>query len=186
VRRNLVEAADAERRAIERALHDGVQQDLIALSVRLQLARRVADDDPAAAVRLLDDMSRDVADALDRVRRLADSVYPSLLSPLGLVEALRAAGHEVVANGLGRFTPAVEAAADVFCQDAAGGAPAAVRLASDGDVLTVGLELASPDPDRLSSARLRIEALGGEMGVESAEGYVYVSAAFPSARPSLR
>jgi signal transduction histidine kinase len=186
VHRNLVEAADAERREIERALHDGVQQDLIALSVRLQLARRVADDDPAAAVRLLDDMSRDVADALDRVRRLADSVYPSLLSPLGLVEALRAAGHVVDANGIGRFTPAVEAAAYFFCKDAAGGTPTAVRLDGGGDTLVVGLELACPDPNRLTAARQRIEALGGEMKVEPAEGRVYVSAAIPSARPSLR
>lgn len=186
MRRNLVESADAERRAIERALHDGVQQDLIALTVRLQLARRVADDDPAAAVRLLDDMSRDVEDALDRVRRLADSVYPSLLSPLGLVEALRAAGHVVDANGIGRFTPAVEAAAYFFCRDAAGALQATVGLRLDGDTLEVRLELASPDPDRLAAARQRIEALGGQMEVEHAEGRAYVSAAIPSERPSLR
>jgi len=186
VRRNLVEAADAERRAIERALHDGVQQDLIALSVRLQLARRVADDDPAAAVRLLDDMSRDVEDALDRVRRLADSVYPSLLSPLGLVEALRAAGHEVDADGIGRLSPAVEAAAYFFCRDAAGSAQASVALRLDADTLVVALELAAPDPDRLAAARQRVDALGGEMDVAPADERVYVSAAIPSGRPSLR
>jgi signal transduction histidine kinase len=186
VHHNLVEAADAERRAIERALHDGVQQDLIALSVRLQLARRVADDDPVAAVRLLDDMSRDVEDALARVRRLADSVYPSLLSPLGLVEALRAAGHDVEANGLGRLSPAVEAAAYFFCRDAAGSAAASVALRVDAGTLVVRLELAEPDPDRLAVVRQRIEALGGEMDVAPADGSVYVSAAIPSARPSLR
>jgi hypothetical protein len=131
-------------------------------------------------------MSRDVADALDRVRRLADSVYPSLLSPLGLVEALRAAGHVVEANGIGRFTPSVEAAAYFFCRDVVGGAPAAVRLDGSGDTLVVALELPSADPDRLASARQRIEALGGEMKVEPAKGRVYVSASIPSARPSLR
>jgi hypothetical protein len=186
VRRNLVEATDAERRAIERALHDGVQQDLIALSVRLQLARRVADDDPAAAVRLLDDMSRDVEDALDRVRRLADSVYPSLLSPLGLVEALRAAGHEVDAEGMGRLAPEVEAAAYFFCRDAAGSGQASVALRLDADMLVVALELTAPDPDRLTAARQRINAFGGEMDVAPGDGRVYVSAAIPSGRPSLR
>lgn len=186
MRRNLVEAADAERRAIERALHDGVQQDLIALSVRLQLARRVADDDPAAAVRLLDDMSRDVEDALARVRRLADDVFPSLLSPLGLVEALRAAGHDVEADGIGRFSPAVEAAAYFFCRDVAGSLQASVGLRFDDDALVVGLDLPSPDPDRLTSARERIEALGGVMDVQAHEERAYVSAAIPSARPSLK
>ena len=186
MQRNIVEAADAERRSIERALHDGVQQDLIALSVRLQLARRVADDDPAAAVRLLDDMGRDVEDALDRVRRLADSVYPSLLSPLGLVEALRAMGHHVTANGIGRFSPAVEAAAYFFCRDVAGSAEASVELRFDADALVVRLDLATPADDRLTAARQRIEALGGELRVEPAAERAYVSAAIPSARPSLK
>ena len=186
MQRNIVEAADAERRAIERALHDGIQQDLIALSVRLQLARRVADDDPAAAVRLLDDMARDVEDALDRVRRLADSVYPSLLSPLGLVETLRAAGHEVEAHGLGRFSAAVEAAAYFFCRDVAGSDEASVGLRFDTDALIVSVALAAPNDDRLTVARQRIEALGGQIRVEPAGERSYVSAAIPSARPSLK
>jgi signal transduction histidine kinase len=186
VQRNIVDAADAERRSIERALHDGVQQDLIALSVRLQLARRVADDDPAAALRLLDDMSRDVDDALDRVRRLADSVYPSLLSPLGLVEALRAAGHEVDADGVERFSPAVEAAAYFFCRDVAGPAEATVVLRFDGGALAVGVELPAVDEDRLAAARQRIAVIGGTMEIDARGERTYVSAAIPSARPSLR
>lgn len=181
-----METADAERRSIERALHDGVQQDLIALSVRLQLARRVADDDPAAAVRLLDDMSRDVDDALDRVRRLADSVYPSLLSPLGLVEALRAAGHDVDADGMGRFSPAVEAAAYFFCRDVAGPVETTVVLRFDDHSLVVGVELAAADEDRLATARQRITVLGGTVEIDRGAGRIYVSAAIPSARPSLK
>lgn len=182
----MVEAADAERRSIERALHDGVQQDLIALSVRLQLARRVADDDPAAAVRLLDDMTRDVGDALDRVRRLADSVYPSLLSPLGLVETLRAAGHDVDAKDVGRFSPAVEAAAYFFCRDVAGATEASVGLRFDSGALVVSVAVASPDQERLTVSRQRIEALGGEVRVAPAGERIYVSAAIPSAPPSLK
>lgn len=186
MQRNLVEAADAERREIERALHDGVQQDLIALSVRLQLARRVADDDPAAAVRLLDDMSRDIEDALDRVRRLADSVYPSLLSSLGLVETLRAAGHEVAASGIARLPPAVEAAAYFFCRDVAGTSALSVELRIDDGALVIGFEVPAPDEDRLAAAGQRIDALGGKLRVRRGSGPVYVSAAIPSERPSLK
>ena len=59
-RARLIEAADDERRALERALHDGVQQDLIAVSVRLQLARQLAATDPPAALELLDEIGSDV------------------------------------------------------------------------------------------------------------------------------
>ncbi|MGZ4333813.1 MAG: sensor histidine kinase [Gaiellaceae bacterium] len=182
--RRLVESADAERRAIERALHDGVQQDLIALSVRLQLLRRLADDDIAAALGVLDDMRSDVHDALERVRALADGVYPSLLEPLGLAEALRAAGIEVEADGLVRGEPAVEATAYFVCRDLCG-SRAAVRLRRAAEVLSLELELDDQDGDRIAAARDRVEAMGGTMTVELRDGVVYVSAEIPE-RPSAR
>ena len=61
-------AADAESRRIQNALHDGVQQDLIAIAVRLQLVRRAAASDAAAALTLLEELSHDVKDALHRLR----------------------------------------------------------------------------------------------------------------------
>src|SRR4029077_13964050 len=82
-------AADAVRRMIERDLHDGAQQDLVALAVNLQLARELADSDLAAAKSLLDDLRRDVQETLDGLRSLAHGVYPSLLPLRGLVDALR-------------------------------------------------------------------------------------------------
>ena len=69
-------AADGERRTIERALHDGVQQDLIAVSVRLQLVRQLAGADLPAAIALLDEIGRDVRGALERVQALANEIYP--------------------------------------------------------------------------------------------------------------
>src|SRR5438876_4805643 len=88
-RARVVAAADAERRRIERDLHDGVQQHLVALAVNLQLARQLADSDPEALRSLLDDLTRDVHEALESVRALARQVYPPLLLDRGLAEALR-------------------------------------------------------------------------------------------------
>ena len=91
LRARLVAAADNERRTIERSLHDGVQQDLIAFSVRLQLVRRLAVTDVGAATAMLDELGQDVREALDRLRILANEIYPSVLEARGLTEALRAA-----------------------------------------------------------------------------------------------
>jgi signal transduction histidine kinase len=131
-------------------------------------------------------MSRDIEDALDRVRRLADSVYPSLLSSLGLVETLRAAGHEVAASGIARLPPAVEAAAYFFCRDVAGTSALSVELRIDDGALVIGFEVPAPDEDRLAAAGQRIDALGGKLRVRRGNGPVYVSAAIPSERPSLK
>ncbi|HEU5212404.1 MAG TPA: histidine kinase, partial [Gaiellaceae bacterium] len=90
-RKRLVLAADADRRKIERELHEGPQQDLVAVAANLQLASRLVEDDPAAAKALLDEMRRDVREALDVTRKLADRVYPPLLDDGGLGVALRSA-----------------------------------------------------------------------------------------------
>ena len=121
-RLRLVAVADAERRRVERALHDGVQQDLIAVLVRLQLAERLGAADREASLAVLDEIGRDVQEALDRVRVLANDVYPSLLETLGLREALRsaaaAAGTAVTveAPDSGRYPADVEAALFFCCR----------------------------------------------------------------------
>ena len=83
----LIAAADAERRRIERDLHDGAQQDLVALAVNLQLAQALADDDLAAAKSLLDELRRDVQETLDstaiaRARRLSVAASRCVGSPM--------------------------------------------------------------------------------------------------------
>src|SRR6266571_3288757 len=90
-RARVVAAADAERRRVERDLHDGIQQHLVALAVNIQLVRQLADSDPEAMRAVLDEIASDVREALESVRALAQTVYPPLLLDRGLGDALRAA-----------------------------------------------------------------------------------------------
>jgi signal transduction histidine kinase len=123
-RARVVVAADAERRRIERDLHDGAQQHLVALAVNLQLVRQLADSDPAAAKTLLEEIGRNVQEALENVRALAHGVYPPLLLDRGLAEALRGAASEtgiparVEAAELERYPPEVEATVYFACLEA--------------------------------------------------------------------
>ena len=118
-RRRLVEAQDAERRKIERNLHDGAQQQLIALTIHLALLEESADD--PAAVRELAQAVRDgVRAALDDLRDLARGIYPPVLADHGLVPALQAQARKVAlpveidADGIGRYPQDAEAAV-YFC-----------------------------------------------------------------------
>jgi signal transduction histidine kinase len=112
-RRRLVGAQDAERRKIERNLHDGAQQQLIALSIQLGLLEQSAGD--AAAVRELAPQLKITARAaLGDLRDLARGIYPPLLADQGLVPALRAQAQRaalpvtIEADGIGRYPPDVE------------------------------------------------------------------------------
>ena len=89
--RGLLVAEDEERRAIERQMHDGVQQQLVAVAVNLQIARGLVESDPHGAGALLDDVRAVVAEALDELRGLAQRIHPSLLDTQGLIAALRTA-----------------------------------------------------------------------------------------------
>jgi Histidine kinase len=159
----VVAAGDAERRRFERELHDGVQQELIALAVSLQLARRLADSDPEATKQLLDELARDVHAALDGVRELATAIYPPLLASRGLVEALKAAGVSVRVDGgaLPRYPPEVEAGVYFFCLGFVGAA-ASVRLWNDDEALVFEVTTADEIPPAASD---RIVALGGALSV---------------------
>jgi len=87
-RKRVARAADEERRRIERDLHDGAQQGLIAVRIRLQMLEEVARNDPQAVGPALADAGRRVQAALDEIRDLAHGIYPSALSDLGLAYAL--------------------------------------------------------------------------------------------------
>ena len=90
-RKRLVVAADADRRWIERDLHEIVRQQLVALAVNLQRTGSCMDAGPAAAKELLEEMTRDVQQALDETAQLAQRIYPALLNAGGLAAALRSA-----------------------------------------------------------------------------------------------
>jgi signal transduction histidine kinase len=123
-RARIVEATDLERRRIERDLHDGAQQHLVALAVSTRLARQLADADPDATKEMLDQIAADLQEAVQELRNLAHGIYPPLLMDRGLADALRAAGDRaalpttVDADGIGRYPQQVEAAIYFCCLEA--------------------------------------------------------------------
>jgi len=118
-RRRLVKAQDEERQRIERNLHDGAQQQLVALAVQLSLLEDAAED--PGEVRQLTAQLRDrLRAALDDLRTLARGIYPPLLADSGLGPALRAQASKaplpvlIEADGIGRYPQDAEAAV-YFC-----------------------------------------------------------------------
>jgi signal transduction histidine kinase len=123
-RARVVASGDAERRRVERNLHDGAQQHLVAMAVNLRLARDILADDPRAATEMLDQLADDIKDTITELRELAHGIYPPLLADRGLGEALRAAANRsslevtVRAAAIDRYGPEVEAAIYFCCLEA--------------------------------------------------------------------
>ena len=164
---------DRERRRIEGALHDGVQQDLAATVVAVELAQELLDSDPAAARSLLEELSAQVEAALERVRALAVTVYPAILPARGLTDALRSLDVETA--DLERYPLEVEEAVYFSCR-ALRSRAARARVWSEGATLRlelVGVTAASGG--ELSHARERIAAVGGQLDLSADR----VSAAVP-------
>jgi signal transduction histidine kinase len=194
-RARVVLGADGERRRIERSLHDGVQQHLVALAVSVQLARELADSDSAGLKALLEQMGQDVRDALESVRLLAHGVYPPLLLDRGVADALRGA-----AAGLGvalsieapaqRYPPDVEAAVFFCCLEAlndaaeqpGSGTRATIRVWPVGETLCFEIVLdREPSADVLPLVCDRLGAVGGRLTVESEPGRARVLGEAPLA-----
>ncbi|MDP9302056.1 MAG: sensor histidine kinase, partial [Actinomycetota bacterium] len=190
-RQRLVAAQDEERRKIERDLHDGAQQQLVALSVKLRLARQLADRDIDGVKRALEGLVGDAAGALEDLRDLARGIYPPLLADRGLADALEAQARkasipvEVETNGTVRYPREIESAV-YFCvlealnnvakyAEAAG---AAVRLGAEDGALTFSVrdDGRGFEPDATSYGTGlqgmvdRLDAIGGSLGVESSPG----------------
>ncbi len=164
-------------------MHDGPQQDLVALAVNLQLARRLLDVDPAAARALLDEMGRDVQEAIDGTRQLAHRIYPPLLEAGGLGAALGFAAESIgvptrvqVAAG-GAYPP--EVAGTVYfccvealeCAGAGSRSTVAVRERDGALVFEIindgaGGRVANATAD-LAGLQERVEALGGRLTIAS-------------------
>ena len=192
-RARIVAASDAARRQIERNLHDGAQQHLVALAVNVRLARKLAETDPEAAGTILDQLGDGLQEAVQELRALAHGIYPPLLVDRGVAEALRsAAGRaalptEVEADGIGRYPADVEAAIYFCCMEAlqnAGkhggpGATATVRIREEeGAVLFevadtgAGFDVsgAAGKGAGFVNMRDRVGAIGGTLEVHSAPG----------------
>ena len=108
-RARIVAAGDAERRKLERNLHDGAQQHLVALAVKLRLAQDAVEDDPADALAMIDEIKGDVQSAIAELRSLAHGIFPPLLVSGGLAEALPAAATRARRHRR-RWTPAASVA----------------------------------------------------------------------------
>ena len=123
-RARIVATGDAERRKIERNLHDGAQQHLVALAVNLRLTKDMLSDDPEGAAEMLEALGEAVKETIQELRDLAHGIYPPLLMDSGLPEALRAAANRsplsvsVAADGIGRHPSELEAAVYFCCLEA--------------------------------------------------------------------
>lgn len=190
-RQRLVAAQDEERRRLERNLHDGAQQQLVALAIRLKLARTTASKDLVEADRMLEQLEGDVTDALENLRELARGVYPPLLADRGLTAAIDAQSRRstvpvrVEADGVDRYPQEVETAV-YFCtlealQNAAKYADAGqvtVRLAEDHGELVLSVRddgrgfdpAATPLGAGLQNMADRLAALDGRLVVRSRAG----------------
>jgi signal transduction histidine kinase len=188
-RGRLVAAADAERRRIERNLHDGAQQHLVALSVKVRLLEQFAGRDPERAKALMSQLQQDVGSAIEELRSLAHGIYPPLLSSAGLGIAMSAACRRAPlpvnldADGVGRHAPEIESAVYFCCLEAlqnaakhaGSGASARVRIWQDeGGLLFevsddgAGFETSGhAEGAGLTNMRDRLGAVGGSLRVES-------------------
>ncbi len=192
-RARIVAASDAARRQIERNLHDGAQQHLVALAVNVRLARQLAERDPEASGKILDELGEGIKDAVQELRALAHGIYPPLLIDRGIAEALRsAAGRaalptEVDAENLERYSPERESAV-YFCvmealqnagKHAGEGATAFVRVWQDDTNLNfevrdtgAGFDANGTLANGAGFVNMsdRVGAIGGTVNVHSALG----------------
>ena len=183
-RARIVEAADAERRRIERDLHDGAQQRLLALATRLQTAKSTVQ----GAGNLIDEATAELHSALSDVRELARGIHPAILTDMGLGPAVDALAERLpipvdVIAPEGRYPEAIESAAYFLVSEAlanitrhAGATAAAVRVHVEGDDLVVEIS-----DDGHGGAHVghgtglrglvdRVEGLGGRLRVNSPAG----------------
>jgi len=187
-RQRLVAAQDEERRRLERNLHDGAQQNLVAIKVKLGLAEMFVDRDPARAMQTLGELKVDTDEALETLRDLARGIYPPLLADQGLVAALESQARkatlpvQVDSEGVGRYRQEVEAAVYFCCLEAlqnvqkyAAAQSAVVKLEGSDSGLTFEVADDGQGFDGttvrrgagLTNMTDRIDALGGRLEVSS-------------------
>jgi signal transduction histidine kinase len=179
-RRRLVEVAFADRRALERALHDGVQQHLVALAVDLRRLAGLVDGQPAAAKALLDEMTANLREALTETTELAQQVYPALLEGRGFATALRSAAESAGVSALvevpagANYPPEIIVAVYWSCVEALSsaspGSQATVSVRDADGALTFEVAVAGRHPEaRLDRLRDRIDALDGRLTVDEVQ-----------------
>jgi signal transduction histidine kinase len=191
-RQRLVAAQDEERRRLERNIHDGAQQQLVALAVKARLARQLTERDPAKTAEMLMQIETETQTALEDLRDLARGIYPPLLADRGLVAALEAQSRKaavpvsVEADAVGRYSVDVEATV-YFCalealQNVAKYADAdatVIRLSQSNGSLSFEVvdEGRGFEPDAVATGSGlqgmadRLAAVGGSLEIRSAPGH---------------
>jgi signal transduction histidine kinase len=188
----LMESANLERRRLERDLHDGVQQQLTAIRIQLDIAAEKLKEDRVEGERMLSSVGKRMDGVLQELRMLARGIYPSVLGEHGLVAALKSMAFSspisVVVRGIatGRYREDVEVAVYFCCLEAVQNvvkhagpdAEATVHLWQEGERLSFEIRDSGPgfDPDAaaggvgLTNMRDRIEAVGGRLMITSSPG----------------
>ncbi|HEY3212842.1 MAG TPA: sensor histidine kinase [Actinomycetota bacterium] len=191
-RRRLVAAQDAERRRLERNIHDGAQQQLVALQVKQRLVQGMIERDPTKALELMTQLQVDTTEALDDLRDLARGIYPPLLADQGLGAALESQARKspvpisVEIDGVERYPQDVEAAVYFCALEAlnnlakyAGASQATVSLSQTDGTLTfavsddgVGFSVGERGSNGtgLQGMADRLDAIGGALEIRSAPG----------------
>jgi signal transduction histidine kinase len=191
-RQRLVTAQDEERRRLERNLHDGAQQHLVSIKVKMGVAGMLIRGDPERAREMLGELKSDADAALETLRDLARGIYPPLLADKGLRVALESHARKttlpvtVEAGMLERYPQDVESAV-YFCvlealqniQKYAHASEVIVRVAAAGDMLTFevvdngqGFDASTVPPGAgLTNMEDRLDALGGALTVTSSPGH---------------
>ena len=191
-RRRIAEAADLERARIERDIHDGAQQRLVALRIRLGLAEERLTSHPEAGAQVLKDLGFEAEAALDELRALARGVYPPVLTDRGLPDALRSMAMLVPLrvhldeSDVTRHAIEIEAAAYFTCVEAAqnalkhavGATGVWIKLGQTSNSLHFevrdngsGFTTDGVHGRGLRNMRDRIEAVGGQLRIESKPGH---------------
>ena len=200
-RARLVEAGDAERRRLERNLHDGAQQRLVTMSLALRLIEQMLDRDPATAKQILHEASGELSEALQELRELARGLHPAVLTDRGLPAALEALAEratvpvELQLDVERRLPSSTEVAIFYVVSEAltnvakyAGATAAVVRLTESGGTVEVliaddGIGGANPaEGSGLRGLVDRVAALDGRLTVDSPIGAgTEIRATFPPA-----
>lgn len=193
-RQRLVLAADSDRRTIERDLHDGVHQHLVALAVNLQLARQAVDSDQTMTKALLDEMGRDVQQAIDETALLAQRIYPATVGTGGLAALLRSAAvnagvpASVDVDVGADHDPEVAMTIYLCWLDTLargdGETPVTIKVREGEDSLAFEVSGKAVRSDAgLDRMRDRVEALGGRVTIQSEPGRgTRVSGSLPLSR----
>jgi signal transduction histidine kinase len=191
-RQRLVAAQDAERRRLERNIHDGAQQQLVALQVKQRLVQGMIERDPTKALELMTQLQVDATEALDDLRDLARGIYPPLLADRGLGAALESQARKspvpisVETDGVERYPQDVEAAVYFCALEAlnnlakyASASRATVAVAQTNGTLTfavsddgVGFSVLerTSGGSGLQGMADRLDAIGGALEIRSAPG----------------